>query len=66
MWKGINLCPITIGVRNSSDLCVVSIVCFMFLFLKELLKYSTVSITVSVTSCPGFHSGFLEKVNIDQ
>lgn len=44
----------------------VSIVCFVRLFLKELLKYSTVSPLVSLASCPGFLvKGFLEKANTD-
>lgn len=60
--------PITVGVGTSSDLCIVSIVCFMFLFLKELLKYSTVSsLQFHSHHVQGFIlvKGFLEKVNTD-
>lgn len=56
----------TVAVGTSSDLCVVSIVCYMFSFLKELLKYSTVS-PLQFHSRPvqGFIliKGFSEKVN---
>lgn len=60
--------PITVGVGTSSGLCIVFIVCFVFLFLKKLLKYSIVSpLQFHSHHVQGFIlvKGFLEKVSTD-